>query len=234
MRRTTMPQLLLMCFAALLLAAVLISERANRTVLSTAVLFLLGGFVLGKGMLGVIDIRTGHQGVAGPDVDDTEHALAEDEAAEQEEDGCRQDGAVGAFGDQHRSEQQGREAQQEELGHRRPSHGAGWSVLLEDVLGQADLVTLGADDPPSHRSMISGSRSVAQGRPASAACRLPVVWNAAVRGVDDREPVAMSPGVKPDESPARRTLQLRSVCGRCSILARGMGPGTWVHSRSSP
>src|SRR5665647_2481298 len=36
-----MPQLLLLCFAALLLAAVLISERANRTVLSTAVLFLL-------------------------------------------------------------------------------------------------------------------------------------------------------------------------------------------------
>src|SRR5665647_2037399 len=65
MRRTTMPQLLLMCFAALLLAAVLISERANRTVLSTAVLFLLGGFVLGKGMLGVIDIRTGDPLVAG-------------------------------------------------------------------------------------------------------------------------------------------------------------------------
>src|SRR5665648_609208 len=65
MRRTTMPQLLLLCFAALLLVAVLISERANRTVLSTAVLFLLGGFVLGKGMLGVIDIRTGDPLVAG-------------------------------------------------------------------------------------------------------------------------------------------------------------------------
>lgn len=60
-----MPQLLLLCFAALLLVAVLISERANRTVLSTAVLFLLGGFVLGKGMLGVIDIRTGDPLVAG-------------------------------------------------------------------------------------------------------------------------------------------------------------------------
>src|SRR5665647_2087648 len=55
MRRTTMPQLLLLCFAALLLVAVLISERANRTVLSTAVLFLLG----------VIDIRTGGPLVAG-------------------------------------------------------------------------------------------------------------------------------------------------------------------------
>src|SRR5665647_969366 len=55
MRRTTMPQLLLLCFAALLLVAVLISERANRTVLSTAVLFLLGG----------IDIRTGGPLVAG-------------------------------------------------------------------------------------------------------------------------------------------------------------------------
>src|SRR5674476_1022014 len=65
MRRTTMPQLLLLCFAALLLVAVLISERANRTVLSTAVLFLLGGFVLVKGMLGVIDIRTGDPLVAG-------------------------------------------------------------------------------------------------------------------------------------------------------------------------
>src|SRR5665647_1631485 len=46
MRRTTMPQLLLLCFAALLLVAVLISERANRTALSTAVLFLLGGFLV--------------------------------------------------------------------------------------------------------------------------------------------------------------------------------------------
>ncbi len=38
--------MLTLAFAVLLLG-VLISERASRTVLSTAVLFLLGGFVLG-------------------------------------------------------------------------------------------------------------------------------------------------------------------------------------------
>jgi len=47
---------LLLCFAALLLVAVLVSERAHRTVLSTAVLFLLGGFFLGPGMLDVIAV----------------------------------------------------------------------------------------------------------------------------------------------------------------------------------
>lgn len=51
--------MLLLAFAVLLLAAVLISERANRTVLSTAVLFLLGGFVLGEGVLGVVEVQTG-------------------------------------------------------------------------------------------------------------------------------------------------------------------------------
>ena len=54
-----MPHLLLLSFATLLIVAVLISERAHRTVLSTAVLFLLGGFVLGDGMLGVIDVAPG-------------------------------------------------------------------------------------------------------------------------------------------------------------------------------
>lgn len=54
-----MTDLLLLCFATLLLAGVLVSERANRTVLSTAVLFLVGGFVLGKGMLGVVDVQVG-------------------------------------------------------------------------------------------------------------------------------------------------------------------------------
>ncbi|WP_298462288.1 sodium:proton antiporter [uncultured Cellulomonas sp.] len=56
---------LLLSFSVLLLAAVLISERANRTVLSTAVLFLLGGFVLGQGVLGVIDVETGDPVVGG-------------------------------------------------------------------------------------------------------------------------------------------------------------------------
>ncbi|QGQ20905.1 sodium:proton antiporter [Cellulomonas sp. JZ18] len=51
--------MLLLAFAALLLVAVLVSERANRTVLSTAVLFLLGGFALGPGVLDVIDVEVG-------------------------------------------------------------------------------------------------------------------------------------------------------------------------------
>jgi len=50
------PGPLLLCFAFLLLVAVLVSELAHRTILSTAVLFLLGGFVLGPGVLGVIDL----------------------------------------------------------------------------------------------------------------------------------------------------------------------------------
>ncbi len=50
---------LLLGFSALLLVAVLVSERANRTVLSTAVLFLLGGFVLGPGVTGVVDVAAG-------------------------------------------------------------------------------------------------------------------------------------------------------------------------------
>ena len=51
--------MLLLGFAGLLLVAVLVSERANRTVLSTAVLFLVGGFVLGEGVLGVVPVRAG-------------------------------------------------------------------------------------------------------------------------------------------------------------------------------
>jgi NhaP-type Na+/H+ or K+/H+ antiporter len=50
---------LLLCFAALLLVGVLVSERAHRTVLSTAVLFLLGGFLLGSGVLDVLVIEPG-------------------------------------------------------------------------------------------------------------------------------------------------------------------------------
>lgn len=50
---------LLLCFAALLLVGVLVSERAHRTVLSTAVLFLLGGFVLGSGVTDVLIIEPG-------------------------------------------------------------------------------------------------------------------------------------------------------------------------------
>ena len=50
---------LLLSFAVLLLIAVLISERASRTIISTAVLFLLAGIALGPGVLGVLDLRSG-------------------------------------------------------------------------------------------------------------------------------------------------------------------------------
>ncbi|BCJ75090.1 peptidase [Catellatospora sp. IY07-71] len=48
--------MLLLCFAAVLLAAVLLSSLAHRTILSTAVLFLIAGFALGPGALGVLDL----------------------------------------------------------------------------------------------------------------------------------------------------------------------------------
>ncbi|GAA1343768.1 cation:proton antiporter [Arthrobacter roseus] len=51
-----MSSALLLSFAVLLLIGVLISERANRTVISTAVLFLLGGFALGQGGLGFVTV----------------------------------------------------------------------------------------------------------------------------------------------------------------------------------
>jgi Kef-type K+ transport system membrane component KefB len=49
----TIPMLTL-AFSVLLVLGVLISERASRTVLSTAVLFLLGGFVRGQGSLDIV------------------------------------------------------------------------------------------------------------------------------------------------------------------------------------
>jgi hypothetical protein len=51
--------LILLAFAFTLLLAVLVSELAERSVLSTAVLFLLSGFVLGGGMLNVIVLQPG-------------------------------------------------------------------------------------------------------------------------------------------------------------------------------
>ena len=47
---------LLLVFAAVLLGAVLLSSLAHRTVLSTAVIFLAAGFVLGDPVLGVISV----------------------------------------------------------------------------------------------------------------------------------------------------------------------------------
>ncbi|GAA4240324.1 cation:proton antiporter [Actinomadura meridiana] len=50
---------LLLAFAALLLLAVLVSNLAHRTVLSTAALFLVGGFLLGDGVTGLVSLRPG-------------------------------------------------------------------------------------------------------------------------------------------------------------------------------
>lgn len=50
---------LVLAFALTLLAAVLISGIAHRTVLSTTVLFLVAGFVLGQGMTGVLQLAPG-------------------------------------------------------------------------------------------------------------------------------------------------------------------------------
>ena len=47
-------------FAVTLLVAVLISERAHRTVLSTAVLFLVAGFLVGGGMLNLLPLGADH------------------------------------------------------------------------------------------------------------------------------------------------------------------------------
>ncbi|WP_235498782.1 cation:proton antiporter [Knoellia sp. Soil729] len=46
--------MLLLAFAGTLFVAVLLSHRANRTILSTAVLFLVAGIVLGDGLIGAI------------------------------------------------------------------------------------------------------------------------------------------------------------------------------------
>ena len=51
-------------FAITLLLAVLISERAGRSVLSTAVLFLCAGFVAGDGMLGLVPLQPDNPVVA--------------------------------------------------------------------------------------------------------------------------------------------------------------------------
>jgi predicted Kef-type K+ transport protein len=49
--------MVLMCFAAVLLVAVLVSSLAGRTILSTAVLFLVAGFILGPETTGVLDLH---------------------------------------------------------------------------------------------------------------------------------------------------------------------------------
>ena len=49
-----------LAFGIVLLLAVLVSDLAHRSVLSTAVLFLVAGFVLGPGMAGVIALSPDH------------------------------------------------------------------------------------------------------------------------------------------------------------------------------
>ena len=49
---------LLLVFSIVLFAGVLLSGLAHRTVLSTAVLFLLAGFVLGEGVTGILDLSS--------------------------------------------------------------------------------------------------------------------------------------------------------------------------------
>lgn len=44
-------------FAGTLVVAVVVSERANRSVLSTAVLFLGVGFVAGSGVTGLLEVE---------------------------------------------------------------------------------------------------------------------------------------------------------------------------------
>lgn len=56
---------LLTAFAVVLLGAVLLSGLANRTILSTAALFLVAGFVLGDGVLGVVSLSPDDDLVAG-------------------------------------------------------------------------------------------------------------------------------------------------------------------------
>ncbi len=50
---------MILSFGIVLLAAILISGIAHRTVLSTAVLFLVAGFLLGQGMAGVLVLQAG-------------------------------------------------------------------------------------------------------------------------------------------------------------------------------
>ncbi len=52
---------LLVAFAGTLLVAVLVSGVAQRSILSTAVLFLASGFLLGPGVLGVLDVQSHDQ-----------------------------------------------------------------------------------------------------------------------------------------------------------------------------
>jgi NhaP-type Na+/H+ or K+/H+ antiporter len=51
------PMITVVAFSAALLTAVLLSALANRSVLSTSVVFLVAGFVLGDGVFGIVSVR---------------------------------------------------------------------------------------------------------------------------------------------------------------------------------
>lgn len=51
-----MPSTLVLAFGLVLMVAVLISERANHSILSTSVVFLVAGFVVGRGAFGWVNI----------------------------------------------------------------------------------------------------------------------------------------------------------------------------------
>jgi sodium/hydrogen antiporter len=52
--------LLVLVFGSTLLLAVLVSDLASRSILSTSVLFLIAGFFLGDGMIGLVHFKAGH------------------------------------------------------------------------------------------------------------------------------------------------------------------------------
>lgn len=54
---------IVLVFAATLVVAVLVSELAHRSIISTAVLFLVAGFVAGPGVLDTIDVQPTDEGV---------------------------------------------------------------------------------------------------------------------------------------------------------------------------
>lgn len=54
---------IVLVFAATLVLAVLVSELAHRSIISTAVLFLVAGFVAGPGVLDAIDVQPTDEGV---------------------------------------------------------------------------------------------------------------------------------------------------------------------------
>ena len=58
------PMTLLLAYSVVLLLAVLLSALAHRTILSTAVVFLVAGFVLGDGVTGVVVLQPDDEIVA--------------------------------------------------------------------------------------------------------------------------------------------------------------------------